>query len=201
MHLLPGYEIFSLLPCGKTADNRRTALYRNFFIMTKHHKGTDSARKIGSGIAYCNIFGTGGDYFSVVILIVLAAIRAFAQTPPELYGIWRGNDCCIFFGDDLIAVDDGEGDIWVLLEGIDLVSRYRRVKVDVLAVVDVAEGDGVGERLVAREGEYARRAVQEHCLCLLVGQLLNGAPHFVKHDSASLPKNGGIQMDSSVHSQ
>ena len=39
-------------------------------------------------------------YFSVVILIVLAAIRAFAQTPPELYGIWRGNDRCIFFGDD-----------------------------------------------------------------------------------------------------
>ena len=107
----------------------------------------------------------------------------------------------VLLGNDLILVDDGKGCVRIPLDRIDLVSLGRAVKIDVLAVVDVAEGDGVGERLVAREGEHARRAVQEHCLCLLVGQLLNGAPHFVKHDSASLPKNGGIQMDSSVHSQ
>ena len=39
-------------------------------------------------------------YFSAAILILFVTIRAFAQTPPELYGIWRGDDRCIFFGDD-----------------------------------------------------------------------------------------------------
>ena len=87
----------------------------------------------------------------------------------------------VFFGDDLIAVDDGEGDIWVLLEGIDLVSRYRRVKVDVRAVVDVADGDGVRELLITREGEKARCiAVQDflgHFLC----ELLAFAAHRTEH--------------------
>lgn len=87
----------------------------------------------------------------------------------------------VFFGDDLVAVNDGEGDVRILTQGIDLVSRHRCVKVDVRAIVDVADGDGVRELLITREGENARCiAVQDflgHFLC----ELLAFAAHRTEH--------------------
>ncbi|MGP1459603.1 MAG: hypothetical protein ACTTKL_09885 [Treponema sp.] len=39
-------------------------------------------------------------YCFAVAASLFMAITAKAQTPPELYGIWRGDDRCIFFGNE-----------------------------------------------------------------------------------------------------
>ena len=106
----------------------------------------------------------------------------------------------VFFGDDLVAVNDGEGDVRILTQGIDLVSRHRRVEVDVRAVVDVADGDGVRELLITREGEDARCiAVQDlrgHFLC----ELLAFAAHWMEHILLLIQK-GDIRVDASLSSR
>ena len=106
----------------------------------------------------------------------------------------------VFFGDDLVAIYDGEGDVRILTQGIDLVSRYRRVKVDVRAVVDVADGDGVRELLITREGENARCIAAQDILGHFLCELLAFAAHRMEHILLLIQKRG-IRVDTSLSSR
>ena len=39
-------------------------------------------------------------YFSIVFLFLLISVNVNTQTPTELYGIWKGDDRYVFFGDE-----------------------------------------------------------------------------------------------------
>lgn len=114
----------------------------------------------------------------------------------------------IFFRDDLVLIDYGEGRMRILTDGVDLVPLKCAVKVDVRTVIDVADRHSIGKGLVPRERKHTGRSAQEHGLGFLRRKLLYLAAHRVEHHvppyqkrriSAWIPpymvKDGGDEED------
>ncbi|MPN10476.1 hypothetical protein SDC9_157771 [bioreactor metagenome] len=84
--------------------------------------------------------------------------------------------------DDGILIDDGETDFRVAGNGIELMASRRRMEVDAVIVIDIADRHTVGVAVIAVTGQDAVGASGKNSVGRLRGQELARSAHGSKHE-------------------